>query len=272
MSSQINESSGTAPESGTRTSLGDEYKKYFRIGPALDEERKNDVYHIRHEVYARDLGFEPVREHDPREMDQYDRHSLHCLVTRAESSDILVGCTRLILTDPLNPSAPLPFEKHCHATLDRSVMDTAKLPRNKIAEVSRLAVMSTFRRRKGEQSQEAPISEVDYGSDVQPRFPYIPISLYFGSIMLAQRRGLEYIFILTEQRLMEHLGKMGLDTTQIGPAVELRGQRIPSAYHVPKAYDRLRKIVRPLWHEIERQMGDAFKEPAWKATEPAPFA
>jgi len=64
-------------------SLGDSFKSYFEIVPALDEELVNDVYFIRHEVYARDLGFEPVRE-DQRETDEYDSHSVHCLVRTAQ--------------------------------------------------------------------------------------------------------------------------------------------------------------------------------------------
>ena len=60
-----------------RLNLGDGYKQYFEIAPALDPARINDVFFIRHDVYARELGFETVRE-DQRETDQYDYRSQHC--------------------------------------------------------------------------------------------------------------------------------------------------------------------------------------------------
>lgn len=239
-----------------RFNLGDGYKQYFEIAPALDAARVNDVFFIRHDVYARELGFEPVRE-DKRETDQYDYRSQHCLV-RSSDGTRLAGCARLILADPADLDAPFPFEVTCKNTLDRSIIDPAKQPRTRIAEVSRLAVMSEFRRRRGDQPSEATISEQDFGDRGQPRFPYIPVSLYIGALAMAKRQGIEILFTLTEPRLAEHFGKLGVNIIPIGGPVEHRGQRVPSMLHVNKVYPGLRLMVRPLWHTINEQIDAAY--------------
>ena len=82
-----------------RFNLGHGFRKYFRVQAAVSDTLRDDVYRIRHEVYCEELKFEPERP-DRRETDQYDRHSMHCLIRTSTEPDNLVGCTRLILTDP----------------------------------------------------------------------------------------------------------------------------------------------------------------------------
>jgi len=44
-----------------RFSLGEGFKKYFEISAAFDDDGRDAVFGIRHEVYCEELGFEPVR-------------------------------------------------------------------------------------------------------------------------------------------------------------------------------------------------------------------
>jgi N-acyl amino acid synthase of PEP-CTERM/exosortase system len=244
-----------------RATLGDGYRQYFEVMPALETERINDVHFIRHDVYARDLGFEAVRP-DQRESDKYDRHAVHCLVRTAAEPVRLAGCARVVLTDPLNRNAPLPMEVYCKDAIDRSIIDPAKLPREKIAEISRVAVMGEFRRRKGEQGHEAPVEDQDFGDDKQPRFPYIPISLYFAAAQMALRHHVEYLFTLTEPRLASHFVKMGIKVIPIGSAVEHRGLRVPSMIMAREVYGGLRSLVRPVWDAVEDQMKPVYARQA----------
>ncbi len=77
-----------------------------------------------------------------------DAQSVHCLL-RAKQSGQFIGCIRLILSEPGDSAALFPFEKTCAAMLDRQIVDPAKLERSRVAEVSRLAVINVYRRRKG---------------------------------------------------------------------------------------------------------------------------
>lgn len=236
-----------------RFNLGHGFRKYFEIHPALDEAMRDEVFRVRHEVYCEELGFEPVRP-DRRETDDYDAQSLHCLMRTSSEPHRPVGCTRIVLARPEDPDFPLPFERTCAATLDRSIIDPARLPRERIAEVSRLAVRSAFRRRRGELGTTAPIQDDDFGTAIHPRFPYIPIGLYLGAIALAARNGIETLFVLTEPRLASHFAKLGVDIRQIGGPVEHRGTRIPSMMDVQSIIKGMRFLVKPMWRVIQEEI------------------
>lgn len=241
-----------------RFNLGHGFRKYFEVLPALEDTSRDDVFRIRHEVYCQELAFEPVRP-DARESDEYDAHSLHCLMRTSHDPQQLVGCTRLVLADPTSPEAPLPFERTCAKTLDRSIVDPAQLPRDRIAEVSRLAVRSPFRRRRGENTDSAPIHDEDFGNVVYPRFPYIPIGLYLGAIALAKRSGIDTIFVLTEPRLASHFAKLGVEIKQIGDPVEHRGTRIPSMMDVESIIKNMRFLIKPIWRVIHDEIESGYK-------------
>lgn len=247
--------------------LGQGFRKYFRITPAVSGELQRDVFSIRHEVYCEELGFEPVRE-DRMETDEYDRHSLHCLLrTSSIEAPTLVGCNRLVLARPEDPAYPLPFERTCLATLDRRIIDPAKLPRHTIAEVSRLAVRARYRRRHGDRRTDLAISGEDFGTRDQPRFPYIPVGLYLGAVCLAERHGIETMFVLTEPRLAAHFAKLGVRIRQIGGPVEHRGIRVPSMMDVASIIRGLRWLIRPIWNTIKEDM-----EAGFHAQHPPPSA
>jgi len=232
------------------------FGQFFRVSPALDAKTIDEVHFIRHEVYARDLGFEAVRP-DGRERDVHDRHALHCIVRTADDARP-VGCARIVLPDPQDPGRPLPFEQACRGTLDRSIIDPRALPRGRIAEVSRLAVMGEFRRRRGERGGPVALSAADCEGHPVPRFPNIPVSLYFGAVAMAARHGIEYLFTLTEPRLARHFAMGGVKIHAVGAPVEHRGLRVPSVMRVSEIYPSLRALVRPIWHEVHAQMDTAY--------------
>ena len=101
--------------------LGKSYKQFFEIVPAYSDALKDAVYRIRHQVYCEELAFEPQRP-DRREFDAYDAQSLHLLIRSIHTKEF-IGCTRIVLTRPADPHYPLPFEKTCGTTLDRSGVD-----------------------------------------------------------------------------------------------------------------------------------------------------
>lgn len=233
--------------------LGYGFQRYFSIEPALSVAQQEQVFRIRHQVYCEELGFEPLRA-DGLEQDAFDAQSLHCLLRAKQPLGEPVGCARLVLTDPDDPQAPLPFELSCAAVLDRALVDPAKLRRERIAEVSRLAVRGAYRRRRGEQRDPVAMQKSDFGSAVQPRFPYISIGLYLGAISLAARSGITNLFILTEPRLAAHFSKLGVHLQQIGAPIEHRGMRIPSMLNVQDVIVHMRGRMRPIWRVIDDEI------------------
>jgi len=235
--------------------LGNAYRQYFELVPAYSDSLKDKVYRIRHQVYCEDLAFEPQRP-DQREYDDYDAHSLHLLIRSVQTGEF-VGCTRIVRVRPTDPDHPLPFEQTCGSTLDRSIVDPTRLPRNSIAEVSRLAVISRYRKRKDDDKKSpVPLSDADFGTPAQPRFPYIPISLYLGTIELARLNNIKTLFVLTERRLATHFKRLGVNIRTIGDPVEHRGERIPSMLNPDEVIDNLQKMVRPLYRVIAAEVAN----------------
>mgnify|MGYP001209085939 CR=1 FL=1 len=241
--------------------LGLGFSQYFDLVPALDEDACQTIFRIRHDVYCRDLGYEPVRE-DGLETDEYDRHSLHCLLRTAGPEKLPVGCVRIVLAKPEDPGAPLPFERTCAATLDRSIIDPARVPRERVTEVSRLAVVSRFRRRKGEENKPFSIGDQDFGSVLHSRFPFIPVGLYLGSIALALHHGIDHLFMLTEPRLALHFRRIGFVIDQVGGPVEHRGVRVPSLLRAAETVEGLRSNLRGMYDVIDASIKNAYAERA----------
>lgn len=158
--------------------LKENFARYFRVEAAVNEALKHEVYRVRHAVYCQELGYEAVNA-DHEETDAFDEHSLH-IALRAQSSDRIVGCVRLVQTLDEAPEDALPFEGLCENAIDRTIIDPRQIDRRHMVEISRLAVLSDYRKRKGDNAGPIAISEEDLGTRDQPRFPYIPVGLYLG--------------------------------------------------------------------------------------------
>jgi N-acyl amino acid synthase of PEP-CTERM/exosortase system len=238
--------------------LGVGFRKYFVALPALNDELKRAAYRIRHSVYCEDLGYEALRA-DGLETDEYDAQATHCLLQGVVDPQY-VGCIRLVVPRRDDPQRPLPFEVLCGTTLDRTVIDPGSLPRDRIAEVSRLAVIRQYRRRKGEAARPGgDIDDSDFGTVERPRFPYIPVGLYLGMLAQARRQGIETLFVLTEPRLASHLSRLGVRLTRIGAPVEHRGTRVPSMMRVNEVIEGFGAFVRPLFDVIAGEIVDAYR-------------
>lgn len=235
------------------------FSKYFRYVPALTPELRQEVYRIRHKVYCEDLKFEAQRE-SGQEIDAYDAHSVYGLVQSVTSNEY-VGCARLILPNPADLNAPFPVEVSCKETIDPKIFNVQAVPRSSVAEVSRLAVVAAYRRRKGEERQPAPVSDDSFGSVKQPRFPYIPIALYFGCAALARRHGIDNVLVLTEPRLANHFRKLGMDIREIGGGIEHRGFRVPSVINARTFPQDIQFALRSFYQLIEQEIETAMAKP-----------
>jgi N-acyl amino acid synthase of PEP-CTERM/exosortase system len=232
-------------------SFAEGYRKFFEIVPAINDALKWHNYHIRHEVYCRELGFEPIRA-DQVESDEYDAHSIHCLV-RAVTTHMFVGCSRIVVVDPSDPAAPLPFEKTCADALDRNVLDPSTMDRSRIGEISRLAIIAQYRRRKGELGRPFSVND-DFGENSRIRLPYMTLGLYLAMIALAQWKGIDTLFMLTDPLLATSIAHLGVEVHQIGAPIEHRGTRIPAALFVEEIVANMDARVRPFFDTITAEI------------------
>ncbi|KAI5912728.1 MAG: PEP-CTERM/exosortase system-associated acyltransferase [Proteobacteria bacterium] len=231
--------------SSKSANLGDAFSKYFEIVPAMYDAQKEAAFRIRHSVYCEDLGWEPARSNG-METDAYDVQSLHCLV-RSRSSGEHIGCVRLVRADADDPQVPLPFEQTCADTIDRSIIELDVMSRDRIAEVSRLAIVGQYRRRRGEERTPGTLQDSDFGGGGRSRFPWPLVGLYMGVFAMAEHHGLDTLFLLSEPRLLRHLNKIGITNRQIGGAIEHRGLRAPAVMDVREVIDNLDPLLRSVY-------------------------
>ncbi len=215
--------------SENRPSLATAFQQYFELVPATDQALRDEVYRIRFQVYCQDMRFEPAEAFpDGREFDQFDAQSRHCLL-RHRPSDTFAGCVRLVLNRPGDPASQLPFERHCQHSLDRERLDPNRLPRHKLAEVSRLAVLSRFRRRAGEAETPHGVSaEADaFSSDERRVFPHIALGLYLAAAAITFQEDIETVVVMMEPRLARHMRYFGINFQPCGEVIDYHGPRGP---------------------------------------------
>lgn len=227
--------------------LAEGYHRYFEVLPALTDELRWHNFHLRHEVYSRELGWEPRRD-DHLEMDAFDARSLHTLV-RAMGGNHFVAGARLVFTDPDDPDAPLPFEIACGNSLDTELIAVTCPDRSRMGELSRLAVIAQYRRRLGERSRAFSLEEESIKPD-RVRLPHLTLGLYFGLVALARWQGLQVLFMLAEPAMARSIAHYGVPVVRVGPAVNHRGVRFPYMMQVDAILDGLSEGVRAFYASI----------------------
>jgi len=193
-----------------------------------------------------------------REVDEFDARARHCLILHRATGQY-AGCVRLVLADPEQPEAPFPFERFCRESVQNEIIDPSRLPRHKIGEISRLAVISAFRKRRGE--MEAP-----YGIAAQQKrlndperrhFPSIPIGLYFAVTAIGLLENLDGVFAMMEPRLARHLRHVGIEFSQLGPVVEYHGPRAPFYISRESLFTTLKPEMRAFLESIQAVLAPA---------------
>lgn len=208
-------------------SIADNFNEYFQIRFASTKQLRQEAFKIRYGVYSKELGWEPENDLE-MESDECDDYSFHCLLEHRRT-EVFAGCIRLIVPPLSNPSVKLPFEEHCLHSVRSDDIDLATFPRGSFSEISRLAVLDSFRRREKEKSIPYVLKDVDpktvYTEDERRNFPNIAIGLYLAGIALAKLCNHKGMFVMMEPRLNKRLKRFGLPFKQVGDEMDYHGLR-----------------------------------------------
>ena len=82
---------------------------------------------------------------------------------------------------------------------------------------------------------------------------------------MADRHGLEKLFLLSEPRLARHLNKIGITNEQIGEATEHRGLRAPAVMDVRHVIDNLDSLLRSVFIVVRDELEAAYRAAGDKA-------
>lgn len=238
----------SSPDAGMESNrVVNEFRRYFGIVPAKTEALRQQAYRIRYTVYAEELGWEDkARFPSGYETDQYDQRSEACLLRHRESNQF-IGCVRLIMARG-EETAPFPFElamRDAGHALDTRGFDADW--RVSGGEISRVAVISQFRRRRHE--RDYPDNPPDDEPEISPErrvFPHIAIGLYLGAAALGMSHALERVFAIMEPKLARRLRTYGIEFEQVGVPLEHHGLRIPYCLQRHLFEDRVTPPIRAL--------------------------
>ncbi len=239
-------------------SLAQHFQKYFRVLRADTDELKKQVYKIRYEVYCTELQYEKNCLVDC-EKDNFDDYSDLVLVQH-KASGLYAGCVRLVNPPAHNCQAQLPFEVFCLGSVEpekiKFLYDTG---RSCLGEMSRLAVLASFRRRAGEKANHYGFNEnatlnVQFCEEETRFFPFIAVALYFGSAAIAIAKGLNYAVVMMEPRLARHLARFGICFIQLGEVIEYHGERAMFYIDYPTLFDNLKPEFELFYRFVEEQL------------------
>lgn len=237
---------------------------YFEFSKVLrgnvDSRVLDEIYKLRYEVYCLECEFLEVQESgDERETDEFDDCSIHFATYTLDRS--IVGTVRLVQP---KEAQFYPFESHC------TLFDTfAKPPRERAAEISRLVVRKTFRRRRGDSMHGVSKEFLEKGStaSIAPRpvaagdqrgnSPLLLLGMYREMYRHSRANGIRYWYAAMERSLARSLDKMGFRFVPIGPQVDYYGPVTPYMVDLNDLEERLKKENKFL--------------AAWFNEEPIPF-
>ncbi|MCU7802196.1 MAG: PEP-CTERM/exosortase system-associated acyltransferase [Candidatus Thiodiazotropha sp. (ex Lucinoma borealis)] len=245
-------------------SLAQNFSHYFRPRYAATRHQQRYSYTIRYQVYAEELGWEPLNEHK-LETDSCDDYSHHCLLEHKRSGDI-AGCVRVVIPTTGNSDACLPFQLH-----DISAISSDKLSHlspGSVGEISRLAVPSSFRRRSNETGKPYILDNHNtttiFTEEERRNFPNISIGLYLAAIAMVELCDLDLALVVMEPRLQRHLKRYGLLFNQISTPFELRGKR--ALFELPRS--DLTRHMKPQIKLLYDMIRDDLEAQPWQIQQP----
>lgn len=208
-------------------SIAENFNQFFRIKFADTKLLREEAFKIRYGVYCDELGWEPENALQ-METDDCDDYAYHCLLEHKRTG-VYAGCVRLVIPPVQLPDLALPFEKNCLHSARKEILDSTKLTRGSFGEISRLAVLTSFRRRKREKKAPFIINAVNSGTiyteEEHRHFPNIAMGLYIAAVALADICNHVGSFVMMEPKLNRRLKRFGLPFEQIGDEIDYHGMR-----------------------------------------------
>lgn len=218
-----------------------------------EEDFLNHLFRLRFQVYCKECNF--IKEEDyPEgiEKDKYDPHSLHFV---AQNQQGPIGTARLVMHSPLG----FPIEEHC---ADILVPKKLALPRQNLAEISRLVISKDYRRRREDGMYYSVHCECGHEASAQDlirRIRPMTFGIYREMYQESKRRNITHWCALMERPLYLLLRMHGFVFQCIGEEIDFYGPVRPylgsieemerAVFHkIPKMIDYFLDGLEPQYH------------------------
>lgn len=230
------------------------FNSVFNVELAMSPEAINEVFEVRYQVYCIDRPFEdPDCFVDKREHDEYDPRSTHALIRHRITRDS-VAAVRLVMAGDHPEQADFPMEDHCiHRMSPRAQDAFANAPRERVAEISRMAVSREFRRRLNEGDSASGVSDLVCYSDAENgkrAMPYISLGLFSAILQMSVRHGITHWMAVMEPAQLRLLKRFGVEFDHVGPVLEYHGRRRPAFTEAASLIEGIKKRRPDVWSLI----------------------
>jgi len=245
----------------------------FTIEKVTNETQLRKVYRLRYKVYCEEWGFERKENYpDGLEIDIYDKNAVHYLVLDPERKAI--GTIRLIF----DSEDGFPVERYCGVDIKASGID-----RSRCAEISRLAISKSYRRRVEDRYIYGPDEErrliggfdLDdliyrkrFTDRVRNSYIYgrnnreynrrkrheVLMSLCKAVYLESKDRGLTHWYAIMTKGLHSLLGRYGIRFEPAGEPVDYHGIRTPYVAEISTVEEAVSRSNPELYEEFTREL------------------
>lgn len=229
-------------------SLAEAFLNYFDVEMVASNAQRDRVGELRYRVYCKEFGYEPADAFpDGRESDRFDDHSLHCLVTH-RGTGLTAGCVRMICA---TEDHRLPVETYCLDSVYVDYMDALQDARQRVCELSRLAVDPVFRRRPGERhTRLGEFDAMDCCHQEQRTFSLVSMAAILSGFAMSSLTERTQVFTMMESNLPRLLRRGGILMQQAGDPMDYHGERCAYFITTDLALANMRSDLRVLYDAI----------------------
>lgn len=200
------------------------WREAFTFVDVRTQAGRAEAFKLRHEVFCAENQW--YASNNGMEIDHHDFQSHHGLVYH-NPTQRAVGTSRIIVTDPHNPSALLPAERY----LSESLLATQRVERHRIGEMSRFAIAPEFR----VPDADAPL--------IHPM-----LGLLAWQLAASARIGLTYWYCTMEPGLARVVRLLcGVRLRPLSPPVECHGTCKVYGYPLAESLAEVKAVRPEVW-------------------------
>lgn len=250
------EGSDSSRRTGAPSAIRQAFDGYFRLEAANEGARLAEVERLRYQVYCIEHGFEDPADHPGgRERDPHDDASVHTLVRHLASGEC-AATVRLVLARRCAEAGGVPMLEHCAEALYPEARSRIRaLPRDSLAEISRLAVSRSFKRRLAEAETVSGVSASAVYRDTAQNaagtrnrgFPHITVGLFAAIVQMSAEQGITHWVAVMEPTLLRLLRRFGIRFERVGSDVDYHGHRRPTLGEAAAVVDNILRERPDIW-------------------------
>jgi N-acyl amino acid synthase of PEP-CTERM/exosortase system len=233
------------------------FDRYFEAFLADNFEGKRINYGIRYQVYCLETGYEDSSHYPDRmEYDAFDKDAVHFIAKPKEKTE-WIAALRLVI----RPFSELPMNQFAKVNFDLVADDVKRdITSGQIAcaEVSRLCVVSQYRRRVHERTVPFQVSYNPYQeppptNNTDPaerrKAPWLMLGLINAARDYSEKHNIRYWFFMVADSLARITEGLGFTLQIVGPECEHRGIRRPYFRDLNTGYENLAERL-PIVHQM----------------------